>query len=137
MLNHRRDNNSPSLWKGKILIPYWFYRFSLVVSLLGSVIPTPPLSNAYQLATTATHQETIAGRLLSIDYTTGRFLVETDTGIIEVESTPAAIAGWKAGDPVVVQIEPTARQADTGSMEKATPLSQSGATATSDTAIAR
>jgi hypothetical protein len=118
------------------LIPHYFYRFLFVVSLGGSVITTPQTSNAYQLTTTATRQETISGRLLSIDHTTGMFLVETDTGIVALETAPEAIAGWKEGDPVIVKIDATEQQ-EYEFAEEATTLPQSSATATSDAAISR
>jgi hypothetical protein len=120
------------------LIPHYFYRFLFVVSLVGSVITTPQTSNAYQLTTTATRQETISGRLLSIDHTTGMLLVETDTGIVTLEAAPEAIAGWKEGDPVVVKIDATEQQEyEEKVAEGATTLPQSSSTAKSDAAISR
>jgi hypothetical protein len=118
------------------LIPHYFYRFLFTVSLIGSVIITPQTSNTYQLTTTATRQETISGRLLSIDRTTGMFLVETDSGVVALEATPEAIAGWKEGDPVVVKTDATEQQEEEVS-EGATTLPQSSSTAKSDTAISR
>jgi hypothetical protein len=118
------------------LIPHYFYRFLFVVSLVGSVITTPQTSNAYQLTTTAPRQETISGRLLSIDYTTGILLVETDTGTVALEAAPEAIAGWKEGDPVVVKIDATEQQEEEVA-ERATTLPQSSSTAQSDAAISR
>ena len=92
------------------MISHYFSRFLFVVSLVGSVITTPQTSNAYQLTTTAARQGTISGRLLSIDHTTGRLLVKTDTGIVALEAAPEAIVGWKKGDSVVVKIDATAQQ---------------------------
>jgi hypothetical protein len=126
-----------SLWKEKILIPHYFYRLLFVVSLVGSVITTPQMSNACQLTTTATRQETISGRLLSLNHATGMLLVETDTGIVTLEAAPDTIAGWKEGDPILVKIDATEQQEYEEVAEGATPLLQNGATATSDTAISR
>jgi hypothetical protein len=137
VLNHRRNNSNYSLWKEKILIPHYFYRFLFVVGLVGSVITTTQTSNAYQLTTTATRQETISGRLLSIDHTTGMLLVATDTGIVTLEAAPEAITGWKEGDPVVVKIDATEQQEDEEVAEGTTTLPQSSSTAKSDAAISR
>jgi hypothetical protein len=136
VLSYRRSNSNYSLWKEKIVIPHYFYRFLFTVSLVGSVIITPQTSNAYQLTTTATRQETISGRLLSIDHTTGMLLVETDTGIVALEAAPEAIAGWKEGDPVVVKIDATEQQ-EYEVAEGAKTLPQSSSTAKSDAAISR
>jgi hypothetical protein len=84
-----------------------FYRFFFVVSLVGSVIFPPHVSNAYQLTAMTTRQETIAGRILSIDQATGTIMVETATGVVKLEAAPEAIADWKAGDPVVIKIDAT------------------------------
>jgi hypothetical protein len=138
VLNHRRNNSTHSLWKEKILIPHYFSRFLFVVSLVGSVITTPQTSKAYQLTTTAARQGTISGRLLSINRTTGMFLVETDSGVVALEAAPEAIAGWKEGDPVVVKADATEQQEyEEEVTEGATTLPQSGSTAKSDTAISR
>jgi hypothetical protein len=137
VLSYRRSNSNYSLWKEKIVIPHYFYRFLFTVSLVGSVIITPQTSNTYQLTPTATRQETVSGRLLSIDHTTGMLLVATDTGIVTLEAAPEAITGWKEGDPVVVKIDAAEQQEDEEVTEGATTLPQSSSTAKSDAAISR
>ena len=117
-----------------------FQRFSyflLVVSLVILVTSAKQASEAYQLSVTAPGQETISGRIRSIDRATGRIAVETDTGVVLLEAAPEAIAGWKEGDPVVVKID-GAEQHEQGTVaEEGTMLPQSSPTAQSDAALSR
>lgn len=115
-----------------------FYRFIFVVSLVGSVIITPQVSKAYQLRATATRQETISGRIRSINQATGMITVETATGVVNLEAAPEAITEWKEGDPVVVKIDvPEPREQEKVAEEGSTTLLQSNPTAKSDAAMSR
>jgi len=109
-----------------------FYRFIFVVSFVGSVIITPQVSNAYQLAATATRQETISGRIRSIDQATGMITVETATGVVNLEAAPEAITEWKEGDLVVIKIDVPEPREHEKVAEEGSTLLQSSPTAKSE-----
>lgn len=109
-----------------------FSSFLFMVSLVASVITAIQASEAYQLRVSTPSQETIAGRIRTIDRATGRIIVETDTGVVILEAAPEAITGWKEGDPVVVQIESTEQHEPGTVAEEGTTLPQSSPTAKSD-----
>lgn len=109
-----------------------FYRFLFVVSFVGSVIFSPQMSTAYQLTATTTVQETIAGRILSINQTTGTIMVETATGIINLEAAPEAITDWKEGDPIVIKIDAPEQRVHEEVAEGETTLPQSSSSAKSE-----
>lgn len=114
-----------------------FYRFLFVASLVGSVIITPQVSKAYQLVATVTHQETISGRIRSIDQATGIIMVETATGIVNLEAAPEAITEWKEGDPVVVKIDAPEPREHEKVAEEGSTLLQSNPTAKSGAPTSR
>ena len=109
-----------------------FSRFLLIVTLVGSVITATQTSEAYQLNATAPRQETISGRIQSIDRATGRIAVETDTGVVMLEATPEAITEWQEGDPVVVKIDSTEQHEHENVARDGTIPPQSSPTAKSD-----
>ena len=112
-----------------------FQRFSyflLIASLIVFVISATQSSEAYQLRATVPSQETITGHIRSIDRTTGRIAVETDTGVVMLEAAPEAIAEWKEGDPVVVKIDRVEQPEQETVAEEGTTLPQSSPTSKSD-----
>ena len=114
-----------------------FYYFLLIATLVGNVIAATQTSEAYQLSVTAPSQETVSGRIRSIDRATGRIAVETDTGIVMLEAAPEAITEWKEGDPVVVKIDSTEQGEQGNVAEEGVPLPQSSPTAQSDATMSR
>jgi len=90
------------------------------------------MSNAYQLVATATRQETISGRIRSIDQATGMITVETAAGIVNLEAAPEAITKWKEGDPVVVKIDVPEPHEHEKVIEESSTLLQSSPTAKSE-----
>lgn len=115
-----------------------FQRFSyllLTLSLIIIVISATQSSEASQLNVTIPGQETISGRIRSIDHVTGRIAVETESGVVMLEAAPEAITEWKEGDPVVVKLDST-EQAEPGTVaEEGATLPQSNPTAKSDAAM--
>ena len=109
-----------------------FQRFVFVVSFVGIVIITSQVSNAYQLVATTTHQETISGRIRSIDQATGMITVETAAGVVNLEAAPEAITKWKEGDPVVVKIDVPELREHEKVTEEGSTLLQSSPTAKSE-----
>lgn len=112
-----------------------FSSFLFMVSLFGSVITALQASEAYQLRVSTPSQETIAGRIRTIDRATGRITVETDTEVVMLEAAPEAITGWKEGDPVVVQIDSTEQHEQGTVVEEGTTLPQGSPTAKSDAVL--
>jgi len=55
-------------------------------------------------------QRTVTGQVTQIDHTTGVFSVKTpDSGTLNLQAQPSAVAGLNPGDTVTVQITAPAR----------------------------